>query len=647
MGSRFISDDGLRLLWNDLKARLGNKLGLNEKAADSALFDGQPPVNFVKTPSGGNEHDLLERGETESEGRWIRPMFYEDEAEAIRAVMAGKPLKPQNVYPADEAAEIYQVPTFVGTRYESTASTHMDKFHLQVSLSADFSTPIFDQEFVQTTVELEPEDFWAIIETSTEYHWRIRYQDDRGRWSDWSEPTKFTTQAVFEPTVIVQPRILYPLDGALVPPVNPFVASSRLQVKGGAGMDVHESTHWQACANSLFVGDLALDEPDDTDNLTTKELDLALTGNMNVRCRYKEGNSGIYSPFSLPRLIRPRPLYTDLLIGIGFRRTDTFLVPHRIDIDGNDVLLPLDYFHNHPIYNFELRQIAGQDMAGVIPFYVRAHTNENAEIGEDLHQYWIAPYEFTDSYFHPAFALSGGNKVWLSRVWSTSNNLNSDINSTGNVRQDTYDPTITHLNTDVDADHRGWSQMTFYEFVMQMLLMMIEYNSIDVSRMPPNTWSGQSVKNPNVAAWHGVHLPFFGQGISSNVRVYHLRGVENRRPTVASGILPHRRIALSSSVDDLNVSETMEMSVHTGDWVERLKSGYSEFLGCHRELFFMPDVMSAGNTKGFGADISETDTGLTPFRLGNGNIWGNIPGEFHCAIRNGGANGAYRLVKRF
>ncbi len=64
--------------------------------------------------------------------------------------------------------------------------------------SNDYSNPVFDSglETNELTEINIPDD---LLEYSTKYFWRVRYQDSNGQWSEWSQETSFTIKQIQPP----------------------------------------------------------------------------------------------------------------------------------------------------------------------------------------------------------------------------------------------------------------------------------------------------------------------------------------------------------------------------------------------------------------------------------------------------------------
>ncbi len=103
--------------------------------------------------------------------------------------------QPTNTSPANAATAIGGTPTLTGSAYYSLYSAAQQALQVQVSTSPTFATTVYDSGSLPPAISHTlPAGKLAV---STAYNWRLRYQNARGAWSDWSAATSFTTKADF------------------------------------------------------------------------------------------------------------------------------------------------------------------------------------------------------------------------------------------------------------------------------------------------------------------------------------------------------------------------------------------------------------------------------------------------------------------
>lgn len=103
------------------------------------------------------------------------------------------PNQPSNVSPLNGLTNTSLMPVLEGSVfYDVDSNDTRAAAHWQIRTEAgDYSDPVFDfvdsSKYRYTSVPADT------LETSTTYYWRVRYQDSRGAWSDWSVESSFTT----------------------------------------------------------------------------------------------------------------------------------------------------------------------------------------------------------------------------------------------------------------------------------------------------------------------------------------------------------------------------------------------------------------------------------------------------------------------
>jgi len=104
-------------------------------------------------------------------------------------------LKPEPVSPADNATDIGETPTLDGgTYYSLYGKTHaISRF--QVASDVGFTTIVYDSGEISAT-ETHDVPSGNLLE-STNYYWRVYYEDEDGVESEFSDTFEFTTSATF------------------------------------------------------------------------------------------------------------------------------------------------------------------------------------------------------------------------------------------------------------------------------------------------------------------------------------------------------------------------------------------------------------------------------------------------------------------
>jgi hypothetical protein len=587
--------------------RIEDKFYLCEYKDSEIVFT--PIGGGAEYPKEGTPGDILSLVDAdENLVNWKHPQFTDAEAEEILAVLSGKPFTPNNILPVNESLDIYQIPTFVGSKYESPVNSPMQKMEIRISDNSNMNNILFSRQYEQETMELDPNEFYDIIEANTIYYWQIRYQDILNRWSTWSNKTSFKTKEVFEPTIIKQPFIIYPLNEVKVAPIEPFILSSTMQIIGSA--DNHESTDWEVSSGSDF-NTLLYQSLDDTTNKTSIQLPITITGNTYVKNRYKGQSTPEKSPWSSIRMFRPREYYTNPLIGVGFRRgANGFLSGHWIDVDGNDVNVSASYWNNNPMYLFNDMNILVEEtnyceFVTVIPTLVKCYTNYEAGVGEDVHRYWIAPEGNApdDFYLHPAFKSSDGPIFWgkyatsyFEGTDSSTISITTPLNSSYYKYQDNTYPRKYANVTDAVASanimnkngYKGFHVETVYDVALRALYAIVQNKTFGIGPMYKPSEAYSSISSFLVINEKGKYANIYDAFHMSAFTKRWMMGFKSipNGSNINLGYPDNLETFYDTSIKIININN----SSYSRSYTKTLYNGFDNNLGFDRELLFYPNT---------------------------------------------------------
>ncbi len=137
-----------------------------------------------------------------------------------------------------------------------TSDTHAASQWQMTMEAGDYGSPVFDSahavgssltSIIISTCNLNP---------NTAYYWRVRYQDNHGAWSEWSEESSFTTQSAPEdiPPVSTEnhppdrPTCVSPENGAKSISTTPMLESSAFHDPDVG--DWQAASQWQMATTS-------------------------------------------------------------------------------------------------------------------------------------------------------------------------------------------------------------------------------------------------------------------------------------------------------------------------------------------------------------------------------------------------------------
>lgn len=200
-------------------------------------------------------------------------------------------LTPENVSPADGTTGTTLTPQLEASPYRSLYGVTMASAQWQISEVQDFATTVVDETVAGTSTTFTPS---SNLDTLTNYYWRVRYADDDGKVSDFSQATEFTTANIFTD----QPTITSPTDGETDIGETPTITSSAFNTVNGS--DTHEASQWVITRVSDSV--IVFDSGEDTTNLTSIDVPAGVLNegqeSYTVKVRHKGQTFGFsaYSP---------------------------------------------------------------------------------------------------------------------------------------------------------------------------------------------------------------------------------------------------------------------------------------------------------------------------------------------------------------
>jgi PKD repeat protein len=206
------------------------------------------------------------------------------------------PNKPVNSSPANGASGVSLTPTLRASAFSDPDSgdTHAASRWQIRTAAGNYSSPAFDSgtDTTHLTSILVP-----ALSYSTTYYWHVRYQDDRGDWSSYSNETSFITAAPpnQEPD---RPENVSPATGATGASLVSTLSSSPFSDPDSG--DTHGASQWQVTAVAGDYSSPVFDSDTDGTNLTSISIPsgiLAYSTTHYWHVRYQD-NRGDWSSYS-------------------------------------------------------------------------------------------------------------------------------------------------------------------------------------------------------------------------------------------------------------------------------------------------------------------------------------------------------------
>jgi PKD repeat protein len=154
------------------------------------------------------------------------------------------PNKPVNSSPANGTSGVSVTPLLQASAFSDPdgGDTHAASRWQITEAAGDYSSPVFDSgaDTTHLTGVLVP-----ALSYSTTYYWHVRYQDNRGAWSSYSNETSFTTAAPPNQPPS-QPDNVSPANGDRGVSLTPALTSAAFSDADSG--DTHAASRWQVTA---------------------------------------------------------------------------------------------------------------------------------------------------------------------------------------------------------------------------------------------------------------------------------------------------------------------------------------------------------------------------------------------------------------
>ncbi len=176
--------------------------------------------------------------------------------------------------------------------------------------AGDYGSPVFDNAHAAGSSLTSIAVLTCNLSPSTTYYWRVRYQDNRGAWSDWSEEASFTTQSKPPDVPPVTPEVP-PVTPANHPPDRPVCVAPEDGARSVSSTptleastfhdpdlgDSQAASQWQMTTTPGDYEDPLVDRLESLDSITVSTRTLSLDTTYYWRVRYQDSH-GAWSEWS-------------------------------------------------------------------------------------------------------------------------------------------------------------------------------------------------------------------------------------------------------------------------------------------------------------------------------------------------------------
>ncbi|MFC1998767.1 PKD domain-containing protein [Chloroflexota bacterium] len=200
-----------------------------------------------------------------------------------------KPNTPTHVEPASGATMISVTPTLRSSAYShiDAGDTHAASQWQVRADSGTYSSPVYDsfRDMSNKVSIIVPA---SLLDGNSTYYWRVRHQDNKGNWSDWSTETWFLTIN----TAPNQPTNTAPANGASGVSLTPTLTSSAFADTDAS--DTHNASQWQITTTAGNYDTTVYDSGTDVTNKISIAVPAStLTVNTTYYWRMRHRDNGI------------------------------------------------------------------------------------------------------------------------------------------------------------------------------------------------------------------------------------------------------------------------------------------------------------------------------------------------------------------
>ncbi|MDY6835748.1 MAG: CHAP domain-containing protein [Chloroflexota bacterium] len=225
-------------------------------------------------------------------------------ATSFSTISTKTPDRPKNILPEDGAEDISLMPVLRSSQFSDPESgdTHRSSQWLIATSSQGFDAPVFDSEadtsnLTEITIPAET------LNQNSIYYWRVRHQDDKFVWSQYSKVTSFTTRFNNIPN---QPYNVAPPNDDIDVKIPVTLISSDFSDDDEG--DSHSGSQWQITDTPGDYDDPIMDTGTDYAHILRITLSQGVLESETVyywRVRHRD-SGGMWSPYSMETTFKTR-----------------------------------------------------------------------------------------------------------------------------------------------------------------------------------------------------------------------------------------------------------------------------------------------------------------------------------------------------
>jgi chitodextrinase len=207
------------------------------------------------------------------------------------------PDQPACLVPGNGSKNISRMPTLESSTFHDpdAGDSHASSQWQITNMPGEYANPVFNSAAVVGTAPTSIVVPSCVLSPGTTYYWRIRYQDNHGAWSDWSQESSFKTQESPDNTPPDQPTCVAPRNGAENVSTTPTLKSSAFHDPDAD--DSQGASQWQVTGTPGDYSDPTIDKLETLNSISFPDETLSPETTYCWRVRHQDSH-GAWSEWS-------------------------------------------------------------------------------------------------------------------------------------------------------------------------------------------------------------------------------------------------------------------------------------------------------------------------------------------------------------